>query len=566
MTGRALIRLRGVVAIAALGCALLGSDTAIASTPHDLTGTWSCCGSGGAGSQTWTITEMDKSSGAFSGTGEGGCCTFPVKGTANGSSVTLTTGPYEPLTSYSATFTGTISADSKTITGDWDDNASPEPSGTFAATRPSAPTPDDPGGSDEPGDTPGTGGSGTGGSKAKAVAGDIYIADSSANTGSGAVYKVNPETGLTTLVHSGPPFSQIRDIAFGPDGNLYVTDIGASAIHKIDLKNGTVTRLTKQFDPLLRNPWGIVYDPLLGDFLVSDFFFGSVVRVDPKTGATNQLVEDNLLKRAHSIALVPGGPAFVVGFKGQSVVKVEQTNGKWNATSFMKGPFVAPFGIAIGTAPAGSRFFLSDAVPYTQAGGVYGWLGSAKPELIASNSVLGTPAGLGLSADGRTLYIGSTGTSAGTGSIIEMNLADRKLKMLAGGFVSPTSFAVAPPKKAPVQVSGGGSTSSANPNGVTTTVTSPSQPVLASVAVSVNLPSGGFLARASKAVRVRAVQKAIPAGRPTKVRVKFKRALAKKIKAALSAGKKVKAKVTVKATAASGASSRSVKRVQLKLR
>ena len=312
----------------------------------------------------------------------------------------------------------------------------------------------------------------------------------------------------------------------------------------------------------MRNPWGIVYEPLLGEFLVTDFFFGSVVQVDPKTGATKRLLQDDALKRAHSIALAPGGPAFVSGFKERGVVKVEQVNGKWKAATFKKGPFAALFGITIGTTPAGYRFFVTDAVPYTQAGGVLSWLDSGKPESIASNSTIGTPAGLGLSSDGETLYIGSTGTSAGTGSIIEMNLADRKLKTLAGGFVSPTSFAVAPPKKATVQVSGGGSASSANPSGVTTTITSPSQPVVASVAVSVNLPSG-FLARASKAVRAKSVTKAIPPGKRTKVRVKFKRPLVKKIKAALKAGKKVKAKITVKATAASGATSRSVRRVSL---
>ncbi|HEY5816562.1 MAG TPA: hypothetical protein VIS95_09530 [Solirubrobacterales bacterium] len=455
------------------------------------------------------------------------------------------------MTSYSATFTGTISADSKTITGDWDDDSSPDPSGTFTATRPSAPTPDG------PGDSP-DGPAGPGGTKAKAVVGDVYVADSSANVGSGAVYKVNPENGTSTLVHQGAPFSQIRDIAFGPDGNLYVTDLGASAVHEINLKTGAVTRLTKQFDPLLRNPWGIVYDPVLGDFLVTDFFFASVVRVDPKTGATKRLVQDDVLKRAHSIALAPGGPAFVTGFKERGVVKVEGTK----ASTFKKGPFAALFGITIATTPAGYRFFVTDAVPYTQSGGIYSWVDNGKPDLIVSNSQIGTPAGLGLSSDGKTLYIGSTGTSAGTGSILEMNLADGKLKTLAGGFVSPTSFAIAPPKKATVQVGAGGSTANANPNGVTTTVTSPNQPVFAAVAVSVNLP-GGF-ARVSKAVKVKAVGRPVPPGKRTKIRVKFKRALAKKIKAALKAGVKVKAKVTVKATAASGASSRSVKQVRIK--
>jgi sugar lactone lactonase YvrE len=539
----------------AFACGLLVAvGGASASTPHDLRGTWSCCGSGGAGSQTWTITEMDKSSGSFSGKGEGGCCTFPVKGTATGDSVTLTTGPYEPLTSYSATFKGTISADSKTITGEWDDDASPDPSGTFTATRPEAPPPGD---ADSP-DAP----SGPAGNAVKPVPGDIYVSDSSANVGSGAVYKVNPENGTTTLVHQGAPFANIRDIALGPDGNLYVTDIGASAIHRIDLKTHTVTRLTPQFDPLLRNPWGIVYDPALGDFLVTDFYFGSLLRVDPKSGAVKSLLSDEALKRSHSLALVPGEGAFTTNLRALGVLRLAQVGSVWKTSVFKKG-FPAPFGIAIATTPAGSRFFITDSSPPTQVGGVYSWLGSSKPELIVDDNQIGTPAGLGLSSDGKTLYIGSTGSSAGTGSLIAMNLADRKLKTVAAGFVSPVSIAVAPPKKVTVQVGSGKSSSSATPSGVTTTITSPNQPVFAAVAVSVNLPGGGF-ARASKAVRVKGATLAIPPGKRTKIWVPFKGQLPKKIKAALRAGKKVKAKVTVKATAANGATRKATKRVTVK--
>jgi sugar lactone lactonase YvrE len=506
---------------------------------------------------------MDQGSGAFSGKGQGGCCTFPVNGTANGNSVTLTTGPYEPLTSYSATFTGTISADGKTITGEWDDDASPEPSGTFTATRDSVPNP----GNDPKGPAP----NGPSGNAVKTIPGDIYFSDSSANVGSGAIYKINPENGVTTLVHQGPPFANIRDIALGPDGNLYVTDIGASAIHKIDLATHAVTRLTPQFDPLLRNPWGIVYDPVLGDFLVTDFFFGSLLRVDPKSGAVKKVLSDDVLKQSRSLALAPGQGAFTTNIKAHGVVRMAQAGGGWKASVFKKG-FAAPFGIAIGATAAGQRFFLTDATPPSQPGGVYDWLesdpllrpaGSSKPELIAANSQIGTPAGLALSSDGKTLYIGSTGSAAGSGSLLAMNLADRKLKTVAAGFVSPVSIAVAPPKKVTIQVGSGKSSTSATPSGVTTTITSPSQPVLASVAVSVNLPAGGF-ARASKAVRVKAASLAIPAGKRTKVWVPFKRQLTNKIKAALKAGKKVKAKVTVKATAASGASRKATKRVAIK--
>jgi hypothetical protein len=135
-----MLRVLPAIALLALPCA------AGASTTHDLRGTWACCGPGGAANQTWTITSMDQSSGVFSGTGGGGSYTFPVTGTADGNAVTFTTGPYDQLPSYSATFTGTISADSKSMAGDWGNSSQ---SGTWKATRDTVP--------------PGSGGGGGGG-------------------------------------------------------------------------------------------------------------------------------------------------------------------------------------------------------------------------------------------------------------------------------------------------------------------------------------------------------------------------------------------------------------------
>jgi hypothetical protein len=154
---------------------------------------------------------------------KGGSYTWPITGTANGSSITLTTGPYNELPSYIAYFTGTISADSKTITGTWDVNKSDPPNGTFTATRPTAPTPGDPDSQGSP-DTPND----PKGNAVKLIPGDIYVLDSGANLNSGAIYKVNPANGVATLVHLGPPFAGVREISFGPDGDLYATDIGAA--------------------------------------------------------------------------------------------------------------------------------------------------------------------------------------------------------------------------------------------------------------------------------------------------------------------------------------------------
>jgi hypothetical protein len=110
-----------------------------ASTTHDLRGTWDCCGSGGASAQNFVIQTMDLSSGQFSGEArQGGVRFSPITGTANGDSVSLTTGPYDGG-SYSATFVGTIAANSRSMSGSWSSNAAQE--GTWTATRASAPTP-----------------------------------------------------------------------------------------------------------------------------------------------------------------------------------------------------------------------------------------------------------------------------------------------------------------------------------------------------------------------------------------------------------------------------------------
>lgn len=550
MKGSISIR-RGLAAATTLLCTLFVlAGSAVASTAHDLTGAWECCGSGGAATQTWTITSMDKSSGVFSGTGDGGGIKMTITGTASGDSVTLTT-DYDG-SSYSATFKGTLSSDSLSMSGDWESNSSQK--GTWTAKRGSAPDPGDDPEAPKPG--------GPAGSKVKLVPGDIYVADANANVSTGAIYKVNPESGATTLVHQGAPFAGIRDIAFGPDGDLYVTDKAASAIFKIDLKSGAVTRLTPQFNPLLFNPWEIVYDPTLGDFLVTDFFYSSLLRVDAKSGAVKRVLPNGTVTRAHSLVLAPDETLFATTIGPPSLLRISHAKGDWKASFFKQNLLPAPFGLAIAPTAAGNRFFVADSSPQVQVGGVYSWLDDAKPELVADDAVIGTPAGLGLSSDGKTLYIGSTTGNAG--SLIAMNVADHKVKTIAGGFKTPVSIVVAPPKKVTVSVGTGKGGANATPTGVTTTISSPAQPLAATVSVTVNLPGGRLAARASKAVKVKAVRVVVPAGGKAKARVPFKRSLTKQIKAALKAGKKVKAKITVKAVAANGDSRKAVKRVQIK--
>ena len=113
------------------GGVLAGAGITAASTSVDLIGTWSCCGSGGAGAQTWKIVSISSSSGALKGSGGGGGETFPITGKASGRSVTLTTGPYRLLPSYSATFTGKVSTSGLTMSGTWKSNQ--HQSGTWSS-------------------------------------------------------------------------------------------------------------------------------------------------------------------------------------------------------------------------------------------------------------------------------------------------------------------------------------------------------------------------------------------------------------------------------------------------
>jgi len=115
-----------LMAIVAMACV---SPARAAGSP-DISGTWRCCGAGGAAHQKWVITD---SSDRLSGHGGGGAITYPIRGRIADSNARLVTGPYKQLPSYTATFLGTVSASNTEIKGTWSSNAHQH--GTFTAIR-----------------------------------------------------------------------------------------------------------------------------------------------------------------------------------------------------------------------------------------------------------------------------------------------------------------------------------------------------------------------------------------------------------------------------------------------
>jgi hypothetical protein len=125
------LALSALVAIALVALALgLAPTPALAAT--NITGTWDCCGAGGAAEQDFVITD---SSGSLSGKGlqPDGASFAVITGSVSGSSVTIVT-TYEAsfAAGYVATFVGTVEASGQAMSGSWTSNAGQ--AGTWTAT------------------------------------------------------------------------------------------------------------------------------------------------------------------------------------------------------------------------------------------------------------------------------------------------------------------------------------------------------------------------------------------------------------------------------------------------
>ncbi len=98
----------------------------------DLTGTWNCCGAGGAAAQDFVITS---GRGGLAGRGElpGGQVFSAISGSVSGDAVTIVTTYNSFSPGYVATFVGTLSPDQGTITGTWTSNIGQ--AGAWTATR-----------------------------------------------------------------------------------------------------------------------------------------------------------------------------------------------------------------------------------------------------------------------------------------------------------------------------------------------------------------------------------------------------------------------------------------------
>ena len=121
-----------LVFLAVLLPASAGATDGSRTASPDLTGTWACCGGGGAAAQNFVITS---GKGALAGKGvlPGGDVFAKITGSVGGDAVTIVTAYNSFAPGYVATFVGTLSEDGGTITGTWTSNRGQ--GGTWTASR-----------------------------------------------------------------------------------------------------------------------------------------------------------------------------------------------------------------------------------------------------------------------------------------------------------------------------------------------------------------------------------------------------------------------------------------------
>jgi hypothetical protein len=109
--------------------------------------------------------------------------------------------------------------------------------------------------------------------------GEIYAIRQS---GAPKLVRIDPTTGVQTLLHSGAPFNYLRGLEIDDAGDLWVLD-GYSlnpTLYKMDLSGGTGQISAISSGGLLTVPSGLALEPS-GNFLVSDWSTTDVIRVTP---------------------------------------------------------------------------------------------------------------------------------------------------------------------------------------------------------------------------------------------------------------------------------------------
>ena len=215
--------------------------------------------------------------------------------------------------------------------------------------------------------------------------GDIIVADFGGN----AVVKID---GITGSPQSLGAFQSPTDVALGTNGILYVTEQGGG-IQRLDLRSGQVS---------LVNSNSFLYDlrsiaiGATGELYVSTGWDDGIVRVNPLTAVETQVTQGGLISGPFGVAMLDSNHLIVSSHYLDRVVAVALTNNTQYLLAEGNG-ISQPWGVAV-----------SDGVILVASSGaqvVQTLTGGTVTELL---TLAASPAGIGVAANG-SLWITANG-------------------------------------------------------------------------------------------------------------------------------------------------------------
>ncbi len=229
-------------------------------------------------------------------------------------------------------------------------------------------------------------------SKAEIIdVGDLIVSDFT----SGVLIKIDPVTGVQTVIASGGSLVNPHGIAIENSGTILVAERSSQSLLRIDLLTGTQTTLSSggSFVNILD-----VELEANGNILVSDAGANAIFRIDPITGAQTTVSSGGLVNSLlRGIAVESNGDILSVN---NNVVRINPLNGSQTLLAF--GPnFQASANIAV---EASGSILVVDREAISTAGGIIRIDPVSGAQTVVSSGVnFSDPFGLALEANGQIL-------------------------------------------------------------------------------------------------------------------------------------------------------------------
>jgi DNA-binding beta-propeller fold protein YncE len=169
------------------------------------------------------------------------------------------------------------------------------------------------------------------------LAGKPLARDGSADAGSKSTGLVVPSREMAPEGEAHRGIKEVRGIAFGPDGKLYVADRGDGEVSRWDPATGTREATIASKEHGLSTPIQLLFSPDGSALFISDNKENSVFRVSLADGAVTRFIGANAGLDAPSALAIDGDWLYVGSRKGRAVLRFRLPAGTPDAAPFVSG-------------------------------------------------------------------------------------------------------------------------------------------------------------------------------------------------------------------------------------